>query len=74
MNVCVKAGVFCFTYYVLDFVCTEDGERATTGRPYTEKADRSYKLSVFWNDSGIISVHRFHLDFVGATSVSRVTL
>ena len=45
-----------------------DGERATGGRPYTEKADRSYKLSVFWNGSGIISVHRFHLDFVGATS------
>ena len=29
--------------YVLGFVCAMDEERATTGRPYTDKAYRSLK-------------------------------
>ena len=52
-------------------VLPEPKKRATTGRPYTNKANRSQKMSAFTSklyDTSDTSVHRPHPDFVGATS------
>ena len=40
----------------LGSVCAMGGERATTGRPYTDKVRGGAKMSVFLSNAHIISV------------------
>ena len=47
----------------LDLACKINKGRATNGRPYTEIANRSHKMSTFTNDFHVILVYRFQPDY-----------